>query len=225
MRVAALRKGQRTPLLHLLLLAVMAILVGLLASGCFGPGTFRVGVDIAPGTYRNSDSSGGCLWERLSGFGGTPEEIIANNFTFNPEVVTISPTDVGFTSRGCGVWTLVAPVAPAPTDMPPTPQPTKPQPTRTPRAEPTEGPSRTFGEGLVRIGIDIEPGMYRNSDSSYGCYYELLTGLSGADEDVRVWGFTYDPMDLMIGFTSDVGFYSSNCGTWTWHSSCWLCPY
>ena len=99
-----------------LVIMVMAVMVGLLASGCFGPGTFRVGVDIGPGTYRNSDSSGGCYWARLSGFGGTPGEIIASNFTLSPEVVTISPTDVGFTSVACGVWTWVAPVAPAPTD-------------------------------------------------------------------------------------------------------------
>jgi len=96
----------------------VAVLVGLLASACFGPGTFRVGTDIQPGTYRNSDSSGGCYWERLSGFGGTLDEIIANESSSSPQVVTIAPGDVGFSSSNCGVWTLVAPVEPAPTVVP-----------------------------------------------------------------------------------------------------------
>jgi len=88
----------------------MVVMVGLLASGCFGPGTFRVGTDIQPGTYQNSDSSAGCYWARLSGFGGTLGEIIANNLTYGIDTVTISSTDVGFTSQQCGIWTLVAPV-------------------------------------------------------------------------------------------------------------------
>jgi len=96
----------------------IAVLVGILASACFGPGTFRVGTDIQPGTYRNSDSSGGCYWERLSGFGGTLDEIIANESSSSPQVVTIAPGDVGFSSSNCGVWTLVAPVEPAPTVVP-----------------------------------------------------------------------------------------------------------
>jgi hypothetical protein len=43
---------------------------------------------------------------RLSGFGGTFDEIIANDFGSGPRMVTISPTDVGFESSGCGPWTL-----------------------------------------------------------------------------------------------------------------------
>lgn len=42
----------------------------------FGDGTYAVGVDFQPGTYRAPGSS---FWERLSGFGGTLDEIIANN--------------------------------------------------------------------------------------------------------------------------------------------------
>jgi len=93
-----------------LVIMVMAVMVGLLASACFGPGTFRVGTDIQPGTYRNSDSSGGCYWARLSGFDGTIEEVITSRTTYDLDVVTISPTDVGFSSIRCGVWTLTAPV-------------------------------------------------------------------------------------------------------------------
>lgn len=72
----------------------------------FGDGVHLVGVDIAPGTYRNDDSSGGCYWERLSGFGGEGiDDIIANEFTDAISIVTISPGDVGFSSSDCGIWT------------------------------------------------------------------------------------------------------------------------
>jgi len=125
--------------LFIVLTAVIG-LVGLLASACFGDGIFRVGVDIQPGTYRNSDSSDCCYWERLSGLDGTLEEIIANNFTCDLDVVTISPTDVAFSSIRCGVWTLVAPVEPAPTVVP-TAMPVEPtvEPTAVP-IEPTAAP-------------------------------------------------------------------------------------
>ena len=60
-------------------------------SGPIRDGRRRVGSEIQPGTYRNTDSSQGCYWERLSGFGGTLNEIIANDFTNGLTIVTISP--------------------------------------------------------------------------------------------------------------------------------------
>jgi hypothetical protein len=121
------------------ILGILATLVlGVALMGCIGDGTHVVGTGIQPGTYQNSDSSAGCYWERLSGFGGTVEEIIANGFTYGPAVVTISPTDAGFTSARCGFWTLVVD---APTVVPPTAQPTQAAPTRTPK--PTREPVAT----------------------------------------------------------------------------------
>jgi hypothetical protein len=64
-----------------------------------------VGVDIAPGTYRNSDSSGFCSWRRLGGFGGTFNEIISIGFSESIQTVTIDSTDAGFESEDCGDWT------------------------------------------------------------------------------------------------------------------------
>lgn len=74
------------------------------AKNSFGAGMYLVGSDIQPGTYR---SGGGdfCYWERLSGTGGSFSEIIANDFSDGPSIVTISPTDVAFDSSGCGTWT------------------------------------------------------------------------------------------------------------------------
>ena len=58
--------------------------------------------DIQPGTYRTRAGSSGCYYERLKGFDGTVDDIIANNDTDAPAVVTISPTDKGFSSADCG---------------------------------------------------------------------------------------------------------------------------
>lgn len=79
-------------------------------AAAFGPGTYIVGTDIAPGTYRAPATTGTyCSWYRLSGFGGTPEEIIAFDAGTAQMIVTIEPTDAGFKAGSdCGDWTLVA---------------------------------------------------------------------------------------------------------------------
>jgi hypothetical protein len=70
----------------------------------FPDGTYRVGPDIVAGTYRSAASTDACYWERLSGFGGTLAEIIANFYGTGPTIVTISPSDAGFRSERCGGW-------------------------------------------------------------------------------------------------------------------------
>jgi hypothetical protein len=73
----------------------------------FADGTYRVGPDVAAGTYRSVATADSCYWERLSGFGGTLDNIIANYFGNSPTIVTIAPTDVGFRSSNCGGWTKI----------------------------------------------------------------------------------------------------------------------
>lgn len=73
----------------------------------FGQGTFIVGTDMVPGTYRSSKGDG-CYWARLRGFAGTLNEIIANDFRSSGRaLVTIKGTDKGFQSSRCGTWTKV----------------------------------------------------------------------------------------------------------------------
>jgi hypothetical protein len=75
-----------------------------------GEGTYLVGTDMAPGIWR-AENGPNCYWARLSGFGGTEQELLEESLTTDgaaPEV-TISATDVGFTSNGCGSWMLDAP--------------------------------------------------------------------------------------------------------------------
>ena len=76
----------------------------------FGEGTWLVNNDIAPGIYR-AISTNVCTWERLSGFSGNLEDIIASDeitTSGSPVVVTIEPSDAGFHSTGCGEWTKIS---------------------------------------------------------------------------------------------------------------------
>src|SRR5438067_18001 len=66
----------------------------------FGDGMFQVGKDIQPGTYRTRVGSPGCYYARLRGFNTT--EIISNDNTDAPAIITIVPTDIAFESRNCG---------------------------------------------------------------------------------------------------------------------------
>ena len=72
----------------------------------FGDGTHIVGQDVEPGTYR---APGGefCYWERLSGFGGSFDELISGDVPSGGTVVTIKGSDAGFKTQGCGLWRVV----------------------------------------------------------------------------------------------------------------------
>ena len=72
------------------------------------PGTWIVGAQVTPGTYRADNSAQGCFWARLSSFTGTVDATIASAFVTSPgvQLVTIAGTDAGFsTSVECGTWT------------------------------------------------------------------------------------------------------------------------
>lgn len=70
-----------------------------------GSGTFLVGEEIQPGTYRTGGTSGFCYWARLSGLSGEFGDIITNDFSEGPSFVTIAETDVAFETSDCGEWT------------------------------------------------------------------------------------------------------------------------
>ena len=66
-----------------------------------GEGTFVVGEDLQPGTYR-TEGQDGCYWARLSGLGGGLEDIIANDNTDGPVTIEVSPGDRALELSGCG---------------------------------------------------------------------------------------------------------------------------
>ncbi len=69
-------------------------------------GTYRVGTDIVPGTYRsggaNPEGESDCYWARLNSL--NPTHIITNNLGAGPQVVTIQPGDKAFLTHSCLPW-------------------------------------------------------------------------------------------------------------------------
>jgi hypothetical protein len=69
-------------------------------------GTYRVGTDIVPGTYRSGGTSpegeSDCYWARLNSL--NPTHIITNNISTGPQVVTIQPSDKAFLTHSCQTW-------------------------------------------------------------------------------------------------------------------------
>lgn len=153
----------------------------------FGDGTYQVGKDIQPGTYRTRVGSSGCYYERLKGFGGTLDDIIANNNTDAPAIVTIASTDKGFTSQSCGTWTK---------DL----------------SQITQSKT-SFGDGMFIVGTDITPGTYRNTGAQ-GCYYARLKGFGNTLDDIIANNNVDTPTIVTIS-SRDKGFQSNGCGTWT----------
>jgi hypothetical protein len=72
-------------------------------------GMFRVGADLAPGTYKsagNTDDS--CYWEREKDAEHSLDSIVANNNVNGTAVVTISSSDAYFKTSGCKDWKKTA---------------------------------------------------------------------------------------------------------------------
>ena len=69
-------------------------------------GTYRVGTDIVPGTYRSAgpspEGSSDCYWARLNSLNET--HIIDSNISTGPQVVIIQPSDRAFLTHSCQPW-------------------------------------------------------------------------------------------------------------------------
>jgi hypothetical protein len=152
----------------------------------FGAGTKRVGVDIQPGTYRTRSSVSDCYWERLKGFSGQLKDIIANDFSSGFQVVTIKATDKGFKSSRCGNWS---------SDL----------------SQVTASKTK-FGQGTFIVGTDIQPGTYK-STLGESCYWERLSNFGGTLSGIIANNF--GGKAIVTIRSSDKGFHSSRCGTWT----------
>jgi hypothetical protein len=148
-----------------------------------------VGSEVLAGrTYRTRVQSNGCYWERLSGLGGTLDEIIANDIRSGVSVVTIGSDDVAFESSRCGTWTTnlaaVTSSSTAPLAM----------------------------QGVFIVGTDIAPGVWR-AEGTENCYWARLSGFSGELKDIIANDIGPGPAIVEVS-ASDAGFETSNCGTW-----------
>lgn len=69
------------------------------------PGTYLIGRDIAPGTYRGEAGPNileSCYWARLSGVSGDSEHLIANDNAYGQYFVTVQQSDFALTT-GCSL--------------------------------------------------------------------------------------------------------------------------
>jgi hypothetical protein len=149
-------------------------------------GTWAVGSDIKPGTYRLREPAIFCYWARLKGFDGSLGDIVANENVIGYGVVTIAKTDKGFETSGCGEWSA---------DL----------------SRVTD--SRTsFDDGTYVVTTDIKPGTYRNSGGGT-CYWARLKGFGGTLNEVIANHLSGGSTVVTIKST-DKGFKSSGCGTW-----------
>ncbi|CAL9546606.1 hypothetical protein [Streptomyces sp. enrichment culture] len=68
-------------------------------------GMFRVGTDIAPGTYKSTGNTGGsCYWERTKDAEHGPDSFLAGDHVTGTAVVTLSASDGYFKTDDCGDW-------------------------------------------------------------------------------------------------------------------------
>jgi hypothetical protein len=151
-------------------------------------GQWEVGSEVRAGTYRTREPAAFCYWARLKGFGGTLDEIIANDNVVGYGIVTISKSDVGFESGGCPTWS---------SDL----------------SRVTDS-TTSFDDGTYLIGVDIKAGTYRNDVGDH-CYWARLKGFNGTLSQIIANDNVFGGRATVAIRSSDKGFLASGCGTWT----------
>lgn len=158
----------------------------------FGPGIYRVNTDMPAGLYY-SDPGHGCRFRRLSGFGGTSGDFIANtqlNFDANQWIVQLVGTDAGFdTDAACGFW----------------------------HTTPRRGLESNITAGSWVVGTQVAPGTYQAANAAVGCEWQRLNAFTGSGGAVVASAFVSTAAAQLVTIAStDVGFSSTaECGTWT----------
>ena len=151
---------------------------------------------MAPGRYRATTPES-CTFERRSAFSGEYYEdrrYVDEGWAGRSSVlaiVDIEPTDVGFESKGCA-WSA---------DL-----------------TPTSRPGQAFGEGTYVVGSEVAPGRYRARPSGGACSWTRLSKFGGSyGNDTGVVGrwWVRGRSEVVDIASTDAGFYSSGCGTWS----------
>ena len=157
----------------------------------FGQGTHLVNTDIAAGRYFGVPANG-CYWERLSGLGGTLNDVIANDFvgySAAQYIVDIQGSDRAFkTDSDCGTWFN----------------------------SPRQGAQSSIKPGVWLVGAQIAPGTYRTTARD-GCYWERVRNFGGTINAVIANDFVSGGGSVIVSISGgDVGFSADDeCGEWT----------
>ncbi|MEV8478721.1 hypothetical protein [Streptomyces sp. NPDC051173] len=154
-----------------------------------GSGTYQIGKDVKPGTYRSTGNKLGCYWERAKDSKGEMDSILANDNVVGPAYVTIADGDKLFKTRGCKGWNLV-------TD----------EKSGTPKSE-------VPGNGMYRVGVDIAPGTYKADGNKSGCYWErdkdALHGMDSIEANENITG-----SGIVTITPQDAYFKTNGCAAW-----------
>ena len=152
----------------------------------FGDGDWTVGKEIAAGTYATTGGPN-CYWERQADFTGSTNSTLANDNASGPVIVTITPSDAGFKSQGCGTWSSL----------------------------PSSGSQATSvaGDGYYAVGITIAPGTYSTTGGS-NCYWETDSDYTGSSNSTIANDNPTGPTTVTIDSPA-VLFKTSGCATWT----------
>ena len=129
-----------------------------------GPGTLRVGEDIAPGIYAGragTDILDSCYWARLEGASGELDDILANENARGQFYVEVLETDAYF-AVNCEVTPLADWPVPNPRLV-------------------------SLDRGMYLVGRDIDAGTYRGETGEgilESCYWARLSGVTDTLDDI-----------------------------------------
>ncbi|MCX5377953.1 hypothetical protein [Streptomyces sp. NBC_00091] len=160
-----------------------------------GSGTFQVGSDVQPGTYRTTGNKGlGCYWERAKDASGEVDSILANDNVVGASYVTIGAGDKLFKSTGCKDWEAVDPKAAG----------------GSPKTE-------AAGDGgMFKVGLDLAPGTYKSTgpaEGSAGCYWERAKDAGHTIDSIAANDNPTGPAVVTIS-AQDGYFKTTGCATW-----------
>ncbi|MEV7524064.1 hypothetical protein [Streptomyces sp. NPDC091371] len=159
-----------------------------------GNGTFEVGKDVKPGTYRTTgNGSGGCYWERAKDSSGETDSIIANDNVVGSSYVTIAEGDKIFKTNDCKDWEAVDPKAAG------------------------GSPKTEFSgkAGMLKVGTDIAPGTYKSEGPADGdaCYWERSKSAAHDIDSIIANENPTGPAVVTIG-ADDAYFKTNDCKDW-----------
>ncbi|WP_367138091.1 MULTISPECIES: hypothetical protein [Streptomyces] len=157
-----------------------------------GSGTYQVGSDLEPGTYRSLGNKLGCYWERAKDSSGDPDAILANDNVIGASYVTVKAGDKIFKTQGCKSWERVAEgeAAGSPkTEMP--------------------------GNGMYKVGTDIAPGTYKSAGNKQdGCYWERAKDALHESADSILANDNVTGNAVVTIAPGDAYFKTTGCSDW-----------
>ncbi len=155
----------------------------------FGPGMYRVGIDILPGIYTASYNDGRCVWFTQEDLTHQPTSTnLINWWKTGTPVFQITHENVGFYSIRCGTWTRR-------------------------EYDRDQEPLHEFQDGSYLVGIDIAPGLYTTEAADGECNWFRTAPFGDAMPD-NSGGYVSAGRQIAEILPTDTGFHSDGCGTW-----------